>query len=76
MDFSNVLKSSIFVKNLENFERINAVYGSYFDNKTAPSRETVEVARLPKNAHIEISMIATKHSEETIHMNLKDINIQ
>ena len=61
LDFSNVVKSSIFVKDLSNFELINAVYGRYFDSETAPARETVEVARLPKDVEIEISMVAAKN---------------
>ena len=42
------------------FEAINKVYGKYFDESTAPARETVEVANLPKFVNVEISMIATK----------------
>jgi 2-iminobutanoate/2-iminopropanoate deaminase len=58
MTFENVIKSTIFIMNMEDFSRINAVYGRYFDEKTAPARETVQVACLPKNVNIEISMIA------------------
>ena len=43
---------------MDNFTQINEVYGSFFDENTAPARETVEVAKLPKNVHVEISMIA------------------
>ena len=43
---------------MNDFVKINAVYGSYFDEKTAPARETVQVSVLPKNVNIEISMIA------------------
>ncbi len=57
LDFSHVVKSSIFVKDLAHFGRINEVYGSYFGD-TPPARETVEVARLPKDVNVEISMIA------------------
>ncbi len=57
-DFSKVIKSSIFVKDMGQFADINSVYGSYFDENTAPARETVEVSRLPKDVNIEISMIA------------------
>lgn len=46
--------------NMGDFARINAVYGSYFDEATAPARETVQVACLPKNVNVEISMIAVK----------------
>jgi 2-iminobutanoate/2-iminopropanoate deaminase len=57
-DFSNVVKSSIFVADMGQFARINAVYGRYFDMETAPARETVEVANLPKYVNVEISVIA------------------
>ena len=57
-DFSNVVKSSIFVADMGQFARINAVYGRYFDAETAPARETVEVANLPKYVNVEISVIA------------------
>ncbi|HLW15547.1 MAG TPA: Rid family detoxifying hydrolase [Flavobacteriaceae bacterium] len=60
MDFSHVIKATIFISNMENFGKINTVYASYFDEKTAPARETVEVANLPKYANIEISVIASK----------------
>lgn len=59
LNFSHVLKSSIFVKDLADFGKINTVYGSYF-RKNPPARETVEVARLPKDVHVEISMIAAR----------------
>jgi 2-iminobutanoate/2-iminopropanoate deaminase len=58
MDFSNVVKASIFIINMDDFAKINAVYGSYFNEEFAPARETVQVARLPKNVNVEISMIA------------------
>ena len=57
-DFSNVVKSSIFVADMGQFARINEVYGRYFDAETAPARETVEVANLPKYVNVEISVIA------------------
>lgn len=57
MDFNNVVKSSIFVKDLGNFATINQVYGEYFTNNP-PARETVEVSRLPKDVNVEISCIA------------------
>jgi len=60
MTFNNVIKSSIFISDMNNFGQINAVYGSYFDDENAPARETVEVARLPKDVNVEISMIAVK----------------
>ncbi|MDO7591951.1 MAG: RidA family protein [Flavobacteriaceae bacterium] len=58
MTFDQVIKSSIFLKDMNNFAQINKVYGSYFNEDTAPARETVEVANLPKFVNIEISMIA------------------
>lgn len=58
MNFSQVVKTSIFLDNMDNFGQINEVYGSYFDNDTAPARETVAVKSLPKFVRIEISMIA------------------
>lgn len=57
--FEDVVKCSIFVKDLSNFNRINSVYGSYFSQQ-APARETVEVSRLPKDVNVEISCIAVK----------------
>jgi len=60
MTFENVVKSSIFVKDMHQFTEINEVYGSYFNVETAPARETVEVANLPKFVSVEISMIAVK----------------
>lgn len=57
-DFNKVIKSSIFVKDLNNFVTINGVYGEYFTEGTAPARETVEVSRLPKDVNVEISCIA------------------
>ena len=58
MDFSNVVKSSIFLSDMGNFKAVNDVYGNYFDEDNAPARETVEVAELPKKVNVEISMIA------------------
>ena len=60
MTFENVVKSSIFISDMNNFAAINGVYGKYFEEATAPARETVEVARLPKFVNVEISMIAVK----------------
>lgn len=57
IDFDNVVKSSIFVKDLGNFATINEVYGSYFA-ELPPARETVEVSRLPKDVNVEISCVA------------------
>ncbi len=58
MSFENVVKSTIFIINMNDFGAINTIYGSYFNEKTAPARETVQVACLPKNVNIEISVIA------------------
>jgi 2-iminobutanoate/2-iminopropanoate deaminase len=58
MDFENVVKSTIFITSMDDFARINTVYGSYFKAETAPARETVQVAKLPKNVNVEISMVA------------------
>lgn len=58
MTFENVVKTTIFISDMNNFTLINEVYGSYFDEATAPARETVQVARLPKDVNVEISMIA------------------
>ena len=59
MTFKNVIKSTIFISDMKNFGAINNVYGKYFDDSTAPARETVEVANLPKFVNVEISMIAS-----------------
>ena len=58
MTFENVVKTTIFIMNMSDFAKINAVYGTYFNEETAPARETVQVACLPKNVNNEISMIA------------------
>lgn len=60
MTFENVIKTSIFISDMDNFSQINEVYGHYFNEATAPARETVQVARLPKDVNVEISMIAVK----------------
>lgn len=59
LTFENVVKASVFVKDMHLFSRINAVYAQYFEEATAPARELVEVVNLPKFVNIEISMIAT-----------------
>jgi len=61
MNFENVIKSSIFIADMNDFSSINEVYGAYFDDATAPARETVQVACLPKNVNVEISMIAVEN---------------
>ena len=58
--FEQVVKSTIFITDMNYFAAINAVYENYFNEKTAPARETVQVAALPKGVHIEISMIAVR----------------
>ena len=60
MTFSDVVKTTIFISDMHDFAKINAVYGTYFDEKTAPARETVQVAALPKFVNVEISMLAIK----------------
>lgn len=60
MTFENVVKTTIFIMDMGDFARINSVYGSYFDEKIAPARETVQVAGLPKGVNVEISMVAIK----------------
>lgn len=58
--FEQVVKSTIFITNMNDFAAINTVYANYFNEKTAPARETVQVAALPKGVNIEISMIAVQ----------------
>ncbi|CAN5457526.1 RidA family protein [soil metagenome] len=58
-DFSSVVKCTIFLKDMNNFPKVNEVYGSYFASEP-PARETVEVSRLPKDVNVEISCIAVK----------------
>lgn len=60
MTFENVVKCSVFVKDMGMYSRINAVYASYFHEPTAPARELVEVANLPKYVNVEISCIAVR----------------
>ncbi|WP_298488429.1 RidA family protein [uncultured Maribacter sp.] len=60
MTFEHVVKSSIFLSDMNQFTDVNEVYGTYFNPETAPARETVEVANLPKFVNVEISMIAVK----------------
>jgi 2-iminobutanoate/2-iminopropanoate deaminase len=62
MDFSNVVKTSIFLKDMNDFPTVNEVYGEFIKDNY-PARETVQVSRLPKDVNIEISMIAVKHSD-------------
>ena len=55
LSFGNVVKCSVFVKDMNDFGRINGVYGQYFDEATAPARELVEVVNLPRFVNVEIS---------------------
>ncbi len=61
MTFENVVKCSVFLSDMGNFGKVNEVYAEYFDEQTAPARETVEVANLPKYVNVEISAIAVKN---------------
>jgi 2-iminobutanoate/2-iminopropanoate deaminase len=59
MDFDNVVKCTIFIRDMDKFQQINGIYGQYFV-KNHPARETVEVSRLPKDVNVEISCIAIR----------------
>lgn len=58
MSFKNVVKATIFLKNMDDFAVMNGIYASYLDEGSYPARETVQVSCLPKNVDVEISMIA------------------
>ena len=60
MDFADVVKTTIFLNDMEDFAKVDEIYGSYFNHKNAPARETVQVAALPKNVRVEISFIAIR----------------
>lgn len=60
LNLNHVVKTSIFISDMNNFGKINEVYSTYFNSKNAPARETVEVANLPKFVNVEISAIAVK----------------
>lgn len=60
MEFADVVKTSIFLKDMGDFQKVNAIYAQYFNEEEAPARETVQVAQLPKDVRVEISMIAIK----------------
>lgn len=60
MTFEHIVKCSVFVADMEMYSRINTIYAEYFDEDTAPARELVEVANLPKYVNVEISVIAVK----------------
>ena len=59
IDFTNIVKTSIFLKDMQNFSAVNEVYGTYFKDKF-PARETVQVAGLPKNVNVEITVTAIR----------------
>ena len=58
LTFENVVKTTIFLSNMNDFSSVNKIYGSYLSNSTAPARETVQVSKLPLGVNVEISMIA------------------
>jgi len=60
LDFSHIVKSTIFLKSMDDFPKVNAIYGEYFPQDAYPARETVEVSRLPKDALVEISVTCVK----------------
>jgi 2-iminobutanoate/2-iminopropanoate deaminase len=60
--YADVLKATVFIKDMHQFSRMNAVYAEYFKPEFAPARETVEVSNLPKFVNVEISVIAAVHS--------------
>tara|TARA_B100000579_G_C22794808_1_gene836509 strand:- start:1161 stop:1544 length:384 start_codon:yes stop_codon:yes gene_type:complete len=57
---NDIVKTSIFLKSMENFAEVNEEYGKYFENSIPPARETVEVSKLPLDVNVEISCIAIK----------------
>jgi 2-iminobutanoate/2-iminopropanoate deaminase len=59
LDFTNIVKTTIFLKDMSSFPKVNEIYGKYF-SQNPPARETVEVSRLPKDVNVEISCIAVK----------------
>ncbi len=63
LNFENVVKTSIFLKDMNDFAKVNQIYGEYF-KEFAPARETVQVSRLPKDVNVEISAIAVYETEE------------
>ncbi len=58
MSFENVVKATIFITDMNDFAKINGVYGNYFSENNTPARETVQVSRLPKDVNVEISVVA------------------
>ena len=65
LSLSNVVKSTIFLTDLGNFQIVNEIYGSYFNNQP-PARSTVQVAALPRDAKVEIEVIAAAKGPETV----------
>ncbi len=63
LDFSHVLRTTIFLKNMNDFSKVNEIYGAFFDDNP-PARATVEVSRLPKDVLVEIDMIAAHPEAE------------
>lgn len=59
MTHKDIVKTTIFLKNMDDFATVNGVYGTFFD-ENPPARETVQVARLPRDVNVEISVIAIK----------------
>ncbi|MFO7901718.1 MAG: Rid family detoxifying hydrolase [Planctomycetota bacterium] len=62
LTFDHVLKVSVFVSDMKQYDRINAVYSEYFDEAAAPARELIQVAALPKFVNVEISLVAASYS--------------
>ncbi|MCC9043385.1 RidA family protein [Myroides sp. M-43] len=60
MTFENVVKATIFLTDMNDFAKVNEVYGNFFTAETAPARECIQVVKLPRNVNVEISMIASK----------------
>ncbi len=60
LHYSNIIKTTIFLKDMNNFGAVNEIYGHFFSEEY-PARETIEVSRLPKDVHVEISVIAIKN---------------
>lgn len=60
LDFAQIVQTTIYLKDLNNFQEFNTIYASYFADSLYPSRATVEVSKLPKNANVEISFIVAK----------------
>jgi 2-iminobutanoate/2-iminopropanoate deaminase len=62
LTFNEVIKTTIFLKDMGDFDKVNSVYASFFQNDF-PARETVQVAKLPKDVNVEISMIAVQQDQ-------------